>query len=1066
MFVVYESIAGLTSTITASSIAEPYVSQVRKYSDAVTISAASMEAAGTFDGLTRSNYMVEVTELGSVVVPGDPSYESYNFGRGFLMRYPYAMQAWISGGTQFDITDEVADNSQLTSLDGVIPDSDSYLVIAQEYPFDKFFVGISTANVDASTMGAYYWDGSTWTTVEDLVDGTQSGAVTMALDGLVEFTPPGAWFKELMNGIETALYWLKVTFTDGLTGSVDEVKLKNRPNFYNYDTEQTFTFECETVASGASQAIFSLTASEDGDLGQFECGVQHSVDGGSITFRIWENPDRPWMNIIRATANYQPETTMPVYTVYTQPDIVSAIANDMALTIAWYGSPAQSSKPLPWNTPDNGLIYHIKQNSALMAGGRMYRSATGLTEWTRETFIDMVNHGFYYDDHTPVDEYNDYIPYGDRMYNNREPVGTWDQALFHYCSLPTNTDPHIIKYALTDGSTTKLADDSTGKQGSNLGYCSAGQTLYIVGPNRVTLYNMSSDTFVDGDTTGLNVDGWTNPVVTYDYLNDHLYVYGEQNDENLMIYDPATDGLSDMYAVGDLGTIIGMSFWETTNQILIFRYGGEPVVTYNINDGTTGAWAVGVTLGTTIGFNEPVCAFKPEPIAKRIIAEWRAGTLAFATFKIIPGLEQASEYWANYIGVIGSQQYVHRGSAAVDCDPRTSDGHFAHLGWTSSYTLGGSSPFPGDHDWFETKTSLTAVAVYRATATGPWNELVSDGSSLIMHDIYDGATWAQDEALYAGATLYGSTRSFPFSGGVDQGDRIEFTSMYGVYMRWTDDYEAASIDWVTGVQADASAWVALNNGVYIKFSHAVASAFNEGDYWRFFGSYRYRPENIYNYNQRESWRSTDGSGEYVLIDLGSGNTRACDGVGILNSNLTPESTVRLQGGDGSSWDYPPLNETLTVGTDGTLLTRITNSTAYRYYRLYLDDSELSFFEVGAFFLGRAIDFSYEPAPPFGLTERDSILIGETPYGQRSARHQTDREMFQLSWNPIDPEDYTRLVDLRRVVKGGKQPFIFGLAGETHFVRWMSDFTRTRRVEADGSNALHSGVQVIFEEELP
>jgi hypothetical protein len=89
---------------------------------------------------------------------------------------------------------------------------------------------------------------------------------------------------------------------------------------------------------------------------------------------------------------------------------------------------------------------------------------------------------------------------------------------------------------------------------------------------------------------------------------------------------------------------------------------------------------------------------------------------------------------------------------------------------------------------------------------------------------------------------------------------------------------------------------------------------------------------------------------WLMLDLGSGNTRIATGYKIYttwNGGLNP-STWQFQGSnDGSSWTTldSKTNQTLTTGTcctpfaGGSNTYTISNSTAYRYYRLYVTASQ-------------------------------------------------------------------------------------------------------------------------------
>lgn len=96
------------------------------------------------------------------------------------------------------------------------------LYIGSRLPFNSFFIKMSTANTNASTMSVDYWDGSEWQATSDLLDETAG----LTQDGHVTFFPDldESWLMEHTNyGGQTItglsdvviynLYWARISFS-------------------------------------------------------------------------------------------------------------------------------------------------------------------------------------------------------------------------------------------------------------------------------------------------------------------------------------------------------------------------------------------------------------------------------------------------------------------------------------------------------------------------------------------------------------------------------------------------------------------------------------------------------------------------------------------------------------------------------------------------------------------------------------------------------------------------------------------------------------------------------------
>lgn len=67
--------------------------------------------------------------------------------------------------------------------------ADDFLYIAQDYPFNNFFVELGVANTLASTIQVQTWASNQWVDVVNVLDGTESSGASFGQDGVVQFIP-------------------------------------------------------------------------------------------------------------------------------------------------------------------------------------------------------------------------------------------------------------------------------------------------------------------------------------------------------------------------------------------------------------------------------------------------------------------------------------------------------------------------------------------------------------------------------------------------------------------------------------------------------------------------------------------------------------------------------------------------------------------------------------------------------------------------------------------------------------------------------------------------------------
>lgn len=88
----------------------------------------------------------------------------------------------------------------------------TYAYIGSTRPLQGFKFYIKTANATAATMGVSYWNGSAWTSVSSLVDGTLVSGKTLAQTGEVTFTSTVSTAKPKVL-YDIFIYWYLISWT-------------------------------------------------------------------------------------------------------------------------------------------------------------------------------------------------------------------------------------------------------------------------------------------------------------------------------------------------------------------------------------------------------------------------------------------------------------------------------------------------------------------------------------------------------------------------------------------------------------------------------------------------------------------------------------------------------------------------------------------------------------------------------------------------------------------------------------------------------------------------------------
>lgn len=103
--------------------------------------------------------------------------------------------------------------------------ADDFFYIGQYFPFNNFFIQAGTGNVSGCEISIDTWNGTSWCSGVDIIDGTSIGGATFAQSGVVQFEPDhdetwirvGDTSREVGSGLESkklyGLFWARVSLS-------------------------------------------------------------------------------------------------------------------------------------------------------------------------------------------------------------------------------------------------------------------------------------------------------------------------------------------------------------------------------------------------------------------------------------------------------------------------------------------------------------------------------------------------------------------------------------------------------------------------------------------------------------------------------------------------------------------------------------------------------------------------------------------------------------------------------------------------------------------------------------
>lgn len=131
-----------------------------------------------------------------------------------------------------DITANMLNPSAGTNT--ILAVATNHVYVGNLFPFSKITVDLSSiASADGGVLVVQYWNGTTWASVANLVDGTAVTANTMRQDGTIQWDVPTNWVANDNPATGTNLYYIRMhTTTNTGTDAVAELIEPSSGQYY------------------------------------------------------------------------------------------------------------------------------------------------------------------------------------------------------------------------------------------------------------------------------------------------------------------------------------------------------------------------------------------------------------------------------------------------------------------------------------------------------------------------------------------------------------------------------------------------------------------------------------------------------------------------------------------------------------------------------------------------------------------------------------------------------------------------------------------------------------------
>lgn len=139
------------------------------------------------------------------------------------------------GAGYSDYSAEVTDGTDTNHmpLDSLANTSEVYVGCDERAQGINIHMVAGSANGDATVVTVKYWDGDSWVSVGDLVDGTSNGTDSLAQTGMIQWD--GDSFREVkmvLGGLKVPYFWYQLSWSNALDADVQvwEISYASKPD--------------------------------------------------------------------------------------------------------------------------------------------------------------------------------------------------------------------------------------------------------------------------------------------------------------------------------------------------------------------------------------------------------------------------------------------------------------------------------------------------------------------------------------------------------------------------------------------------------------------------------------------------------------------------------------------------------------------------------------------------------------------------------------------------------------------------------------------------------------------
>lgn len=199
------------------------------------------------------------------------------------------------------------------------------------------------------------------------------------------------------------------------------------------------------------------------------------------------------------------------------------------------------------------------------------------------------------------------------------------------------------------------------------------------------------------------------------------------------------------------------------------------------------------------------------------------------------------------------------------------------------------------------------------------------------------------------------------------------------------------------------------------------------------------------WDRRSSRRCPLLSAKIGSLTVDFGDAVEVDHVAIINHNLTPSTTLRIQANTTNSFvETTPLDQMFDVSAPDALA-ELGEIATYQYWRLTINDATRSSPDIllGQLILGVMIQFLRNPDWSFKEEEQHETIQHETDGGAQWNYTKFRRHVFSLPWSTMRENRLQDLRDLVGRVGGGRTPFLMVLDDRPYYVRTQGNLRISR-----------------------